>query len=69
MIEIERKFIVQNLNFLEDLNGVRISQGYLNDDPSRAVRVRIKGDDGFITVLYLKELLHRIVHNGEVLLL
>ena len=48
--EIERKFRIQNPSFLDGMVGVKIAQGYLSADPERAVRIRIKGDQGFITV-------------------
>lgn len=51
MIEIERKFRVQNTNFKKEaFLQNRIAQGYLNSEISRTVRVRIKGNEGFITV-------------------
>ncbi|MCM4166657.1 Inorganic triphosphatase [Arenibacter antarcticus] len=51
MIEIERKFLVNSKVFKdESINTNRIVQGFLNTDPLRTVRVRIKGDTGFLTV-------------------
>lgn len=51
MIEIERKFRVLNSNFkAEAFNQNRIAQGYLCSDVARTVRIRIKGDKGFITI-------------------
>lgn len=51
MIEIERKFLVKNLDFIkESYKHTRIVQGFLNTDPYRTVRIRVKGDKGFITV-------------------
>ena len=48
--EIERKFLVRG-NFRDDsVKSTRITQGYLSSVPERTVRVRIKGDKGFITV-------------------
>ena len=50
-MEIERKFLVNSndfLNFFKDRN--RIVQGYLNSHPERTVRVRIKGEKGYITI-------------------
>jgi len=48
--EIERKFLVKG-----DYKGLvtketRITQGYLSSVPERTVRVRIKGDKGFLTI-------------------
>lgn len=51
MIEIERKFLVTNTDFTASATKKnRIVQGYLNSDPERTVRIRIKGDKGFITI-------------------
>ncbi|MEP2237795.1 MAG: CYTH domain-containing protein [Maribacter sp.] len=51
MIEIERKFLVKSDNYKSEARSkTRIVQGFLNTDPSRTVRVRIKGNTGFITV-------------------
>ena len=51
MIEIERKFFVLNTSFIEQASSKkRIAQGYLNTDPERTVRVRVKDTDGFLTI-------------------
>jgi CYTH domain-containing protein len=51
MIEIERKFLVRSEAFKSSaVQKERIVQGFLNTDPLRTVRVRIKGDKGYITV-------------------
>ena len=51
MIEIERKFLVKSDAFKnEAFSKSRIVQGFLNSDAERTVRVRIKGDMGFLTV-------------------
>jgi adenylate cyclase len=50
MTEIERKFLLKTTDFLKDKTGKRITQGYLTTDPERTVRVRIKGDRGFLTI-------------------
>lgn len=51
MTEIERKFLVLNDSYKQKaFTQTRISQGYLNSHPERAVRVRIKGDKGYLTV-------------------
>ena len=50
-IEIERKFLVSNMNFKEDsFTHFQIKQGFLNTHKKRTVRVRIAGDSAFITV-------------------
>jgi len=50
MIEIERKFLVKDLEVIKNPKGNRITQGYLSTDPERNVRVRIKGTQAFLTV-------------------
>lgn len=51
MIEIERKFLVTSEMYKQEAyKNTRIVQGYLNSDPERTVRVRIKGKQGFITI-------------------
>lgn len=48
--EIERKFLVKGDYKSLATSSVRITQGYLSSIPERTVRVRIKGDSGYITV-------------------
>jgi adenylate cyclase len=48
--EIERKFLVKGDFKCESMRAVRITQGYLSSEPERTVRVRIKGDRGFLTI-------------------
>ncbi len=51
MIEIERKFLVNSDDFKKDaFKQTRIIQGFLSTNPKRTVRVRIKGETGFLTV-------------------
>ena len=51
MIEIEKKFLVLNNSFkVAAFNKNRITQGYLSSVPERTVRVRIKGDKGYLTI-------------------
>ena len=51
MIEIERKFLVVSNEFINQaFRKKRIVQAYLNSNPERTVRVRMKGTQGFITV-------------------
>lgn len=48
--EIERKFLVKG-DFKQQVSkSVRITQGYLSSVPERTVRVRVKGEKGFMTV-------------------
>jgi adenylate cyclase len=48
--EIERKFLVQGDFKIDAFKKFTIKQGYLSSDPERTVRVRIKGNQGFITI-------------------
>jgi adenylate cyclase len=50
-IEIERKFLVRNLDFKsESFEKKYIKQGYLNSNKNRTVRIRIADDIAFITI-------------------
>lgn len=50
-VEIERKFLVINYDYKRMATcRHRIVQGYLSTDPQATVRVRILGDEAFITV-------------------
>lgn len=50
-LEIERKFLVNGEGFKAEAHKeTRIVQGYLSSVPERTVRVRIKGDKGFLTI-------------------
>lgn len=48
--EIERKFLVAGDFKPHVTKQTRITQGYLSSVPERTVRVRVKGDKGFLTV-------------------
>ena len=51
MIEIERKFLVTNDSFkTAAFSQNHIAQGYLSSVPERTVRVRIKGEKGYLTI-------------------
>ncbi|UOK43283.1 MULTISPECIES: CYTH domain-containing protein [Flavobacterium] len=51
MQETERKFLVVSDGFkAAAFTKNRIVQGYLNSHPERTVRVRIKGDKGYLTI-------------------
>ena len=53
-VEIERKFLVKPEYLKELLASARrvdtIAQGYLNDEPSRTVRVRLHNENGVLTI-------------------
>lgn len=48
--EIERKFLVRGEFKSSARKAMRISQGYLSSVPERTVRVRVRDNQGFITV-------------------
>lgn len=48
--EIERKFLIVSDYKSDVYSSVRIIQGFLCRTPGRIVRVRVKGEKGFITV-------------------
>ena len=48
--EIERKFLVKGNFKPEVFKSTRIMQGYLSSVPERTVRVRINGEQGFLTI-------------------
>jgi adenylate cyclase len=48
--EIERKFLVKGEFKKFAAKQTRIIQGYLSSIPERTVRVRVKGDKGYITI-------------------
>lgn len=51
MTEIERKFLVTSDEFKQKAGKkTRIIQGFLNTDKARTVRVRLKGEKGFLTI-------------------
>jgi len=51
MIEIERKFLVNSLDFKNQATKkYKIVQGFLSTNKKRTVRVRLKGKIGFLTI-------------------
>lgn len=51
MLEIERKFLVLSDAYKKEAGAKeRMVQAYLNSDPRRTVRVRIKGEFGYLTI-------------------
>jgi CYTH domain-containing protein len=51
MVEIERKFLVKSEGFKNQASKkFRIIQGFLNTHPERTVRIRIRGDQAYLTI-------------------
>ncbi len=48
--EIERKFLVTGQFKYDAIQSSRIIQGYLNSDPERSVRVRMRDGKGYLTI-------------------
>ena len=48
--EIERKFLVTGDFSRHVISAQRIVQGYICSQPGRTVRVRIRGEEGFLTI-------------------
>ena len=48
-IEIERKYLVNGAGWETD-QPLRLSQAYLNRDPERTVRVRVVGEEAWLTI-------------------
>ena len=48
--EIERKFLVKGDFKADSFKATRITLGYLSSVPERPVRVRVKGEKGYITI-------------------
>jgi len=49
-VEIERKFLIISDAYKEGAQGKVYRQGYLNTEKERIVRVRIVGDEAFLTI-------------------
>ena len=51
MIEIERKYLVCSDAYQKEATSMTfIAQGFLSTEPERTVRVRVKGERGFLTI-------------------
>ncbi|MCK5820249.1 MAG: CYTH domain-containing protein [Bacteroidales bacterium] len=51
--EIERKYLIKSNNWktgLSEADSSLIQQGYLNEDPGRVVRIRIRDSKAFLTI-------------------
>ena len=48
--EIEKKFLVNDETYKQLATGIHYRQGYLNRDKERTVRIRVAGDDAFVTI-------------------
>ncbi len=65
-VEIERKFLVEE-NLLPPLhNGVYIAQGYIQTVDHTAVRARVKGSKGFLTLKGRTQGMSRLEYEYEI---
>ena len=64
-VEIERKFLVIG-DAWRSAPGTRYSQGYLNRDKERTVRVRLAGDKAFFTIKGLSRGATRVEYEYEI---
>lgn len=50
-LEIERKFLIKNDSWKDQVSSqMSISQGFLNDEPDRVIRIRTSDQTGFLTI-------------------
>lgn len=50
-LEIERKFLLLSDDYKKEAtDATRIAQGYIGTVPGRTVRIRIRGDKGYLTI-------------------
>ncbi|MCU0524207.1 MAG: CYTH domain-containing protein [Elainella sp. Prado103] len=57
--EIERKFLVRGEAWRSLAEGILYRQGYLSIEPDRTVRVRIAGNQGYLTIKGLSDGIRR----------
>ncbi|MEM7350378.1 MAG: CYTH domain-containing protein [Acidobacteriota bacterium] len=65
-VEIERKFLLAGDGWREGAVGTLYRQGYLSTEADRSVRVRIKGNQGFLTIKGRSEGLARLEYEYEI---
>ncbi|MBE9600722.1 CYTH domain-containing protein [Pedobacter sp. MC2016-24] len=67
-VEIERKFLVDKKLWyaLDKPDGKHYRQGYLLNGEDRVVRIRVAGDQGFITVKGAGEAITRLEYEYEI---
>jgi CYTH domain-containing protein len=70
MIEIERKFLVKNVDFLTEQDaGFNIQQAYIMESDDRSLRIRIKNERAFLTLKIGKNALERLEFEYEISLI
>lgn len=64
-VEIERKFLLK-AGYVPETTGERIAQGYLQTDPARTVRVRVRGERAYLTIKGKNEGARRAEYEYEI---
>ena len=65
-IEIERKYLIDKQKWQPAVAGVNIRQGYIVADEERTIRVRIKGNKGYLTIKGATEGISRLEMEYEI---
>lgn len=65
-IEIERKFLVNEQLLPKLQNGIKIEQGYISSNENGVVRVRIKDNQGYLTIKSLTKSITRSEYEYEI---
>ena len=65
-VEVERKFLVDRTLWKVLIKGKKIAQGYLQHDANKVVRVRVKENQGFLTVKGKNEGISRLEFEYEI---
>ncbi|MGK0288909.1 MAG: adenylate cyclase [bacterium] len=64
--EIERKFLVQGESWKGTIQGKIYRQGYITNQSDKTVRVRVAGDQGFLTIKGKTEGFSRLEYEYEI---
>ncbi len=65
-LEIERKFLVDTTKWPAAAQGIRMVQAYLSIDPNPTVRIRIAGENAFLTIKGRSETIARPEFEYEI---
>lgn len=65
-IEIERKYLIDKQKWQPAVAGVNIRQGYIVADEDRTIRVRVKGNKGYLTIKGATEGISRLEMEYEI---
>ncbi len=65
-VEIERKFLITSDAYQHGAEGQIYRQGYLSNDKNRVVRVRLKGNKGYLTIKGISQGIVRSEYEYEI---